>query len=371
MAALPMADITIITLTQVDQNFTDPLFNEQCCEWMSRLRWDYTEPSRLVRGVLGKGELTGLVAVVGGAPAGVSFYVVEGTRASIGDIYVSERYRSAGIDKRLVFAVLSNLETLPRLRRIESQSVSFDNHGADEVFVARGFERFERRFMLSHLTASDLLPESTESSARGRLASGQGQLTEPDQLAGGPGQLAGPDQRAASPGQLTARSRQLAAGSGTIRIRPWHEDDYGAAVRTIFKSYRGEDDSRINSQYSSEEGCAELLSILTDTVWCGQFLPEASRVAACSVTGNQVGVLIASRMSPDTGHLGQISVSPAYQGRGIGRRLIASAKDELFRRGFACVSLAVTATNKRALALYESCGFSTIHSFPVYYWKRK
>jgi ribosomal protein S18 acetylase RimI-like enzyme len=344
-----MPDLRIIPLRELGQTAADRIFEEQCEEWLSRLRWDYAEPSRLLRGVLRKGELNGLVAVMNapttdaavtdtastgfkGAeaiPAGFSFYVVEGTRASIGDIYISDRYRGSGIDKELILAVLTKLAALPRLRRIESQSVSFHNQGADEVFAARGFERFERRFMMALLSSADV------------------------------------------PDAFTGRAGQLATGPGTIRIRPWREDDYGAAVRTIFRSYRGEDDSRINSQYGSEEGCAELLSILTDTVWCGQFLPEASRVAACSVTGNQVGVLISSRLSSDTGHLGQISVLPAYQGRGVGRRLIQSAKLELCKRGFDCVSLAVTATNSRAVSLYESCGFSTIHSFPVYYWRRK
>jgi len=343
-----MADISIIPLTQVDPSLTDRIFDEQCREWLSRLRWDYTEPSRLLRGVLRKGELTGLVALTdsevagpsgkeapakGPTAAGFTFYVVEGTRASIGDIYVSRSYRDAGVARQLILAILSKLDTLPRLRRIESQSVTFDNQDADEVFVARGFERFERRFMLANLSSQQSPPESGLESS--------------------------------------SKTQQPSAAQDTIRIRPWLEDDYGGAVRTIFRSYRGEDDSRINSQYSSEEGCAELLSILTDTVWCGQFLPEASRVAACSVTGNQVGVLIASRMSADTAHLGQISVLPSYQGRGLGRGLIESAKAELTRRGFACASLAVTATNRRAVSLYESCGFSTIHSFPVYYWRRK
>jgi ribosomal protein S18 acetylase RimI-like enzyme len=345
-------DIRIVPFAGFEPTSITPIFDEQCDEWLSRLRWDYAEPSRLLRSVLRKGELTGLVAVIGAATSragakakgplknaaassggvaggtalGFSFYVIEGTRASIGDIYVSEKYRSAGIDKELALAVLEKLKTQPRLRRIESQSVNFDNPGADQVFVSRGFERYERRFMLAHLLSSHIHPESSG------LPTG---------------------------------------GPGTIRIRPWREDDYGGAVRTIFRSYRGEDDSRINSQYGSEEGCAELLSILTDTVWCGRFLPEVSRVASCSVTGNQVGVLIASRMSADTGHLGQISVLPGYQGRGIGRLLIQSASSELSRRGFDCVSLAVTATNTRALSLYQSCGFSTIHSFPVYFWRRK
>jgi ribosomal protein S18 acetylase RimI-like enzyme len=236
----------------------------------------------------------------------------------------------------LILAVLRRLDAQPRLRRIECQSVSFHNQGADDVFAARGFERFERHFMMSHLSSSDISNESA-----GRLH------------------------------DSADSGAQLAQGTGTIRIRPWQEDDFGSAVRIIFRSYRGEDDSRINAQYASEEGCGELLSILTDTLWCGQFLPEASRVATCGITGNQVGILISSRMSPDTGHLGQISVLPTYQGRGIGRRLIQSAKSELCKRGFDSTSLAVTATNTRAVSLYQSCGFSTIHSFPVYYWRRK
>jgi len=326
-----MADISIMPLAEVDQTLTERIFDEQCEEWISRLRWDYSEPSRLLRSVLRKGELTGLIAItkpaIGDAAAdGFSFYVVEGTRASIGDIYVSAPHRGSGADKELLLAILSKLETLPRLRRIESQSVSFDNQGADQVFLSRGFERFERRFMIAPLS--------------------RGVVPEP------------------APALLATRA-------DTIRIRPWREDDYSGAVRTIFRSYRGEDDSRINSQYGSEEGCAELLSILTDTVWCGRFLPEASRVAASNVSGNQVAVLIASRMSPDTAHLGQISVLPAYQGRGIGRRLIQSAIAELSTRGFTGATLAVTATNSRAVSLYESCGFSTVHSFPVYYWRRK
>jgi len=344
MTALPLQDVKILPLSEFDSTSADRIFDEQCREWLSKLKWDYAEPSRLLRGVVRRGELTGLLAAtaprVEGAsetcnpppeskPAGFSFYVVEGARASIGDIYVAEPFRGAGVDKLLVLAVLAKLDTLPRLRRIESQSVSFNNQGADEVFMSRGFQRFERRFMMAGLSAAGLLTQQAR------------EISSPS------------------------------AAMGTIRIRPWPEDDYGSAVRTIFKSYQGEDDSRINSQYGSEEGCAELLSILTDTVWCGQFLPQASRVAACSMTGNQVGVLIASRMSADTSHFGQISVLPAYQGRGIGRRLILSAKSGLLSRGFAAASLAVTATNTRALSLYESCGFHAIHSFPVYFWRRK
>ncbi|HXU07891.1 MAG TPA: GNAT family N-acetyltransferase, partial [Blastocatellia bacterium] len=76
------------------------------------------------------------------------------------------------------------------------------------------------------------------------------------------------------------------------------------------------------------------------------------------------------RVSKGVGHIGQISVHPAHQGGGIGRRLIAGALAEFRRMGFRSITLAVTSANTSALHLYESCGFRTIHTFPVFHRER-
>jgi ribosomal-protein-alanine N-acetyltransferase len=83
------------------------------------------------------------------------------------------------------------------------------------------------------------------------------------------------------------------------------------------------------------------------------------------------GVLLASHVSRGVGHIGQVSVHPANQNRGIGRRMIQGAVTEFRRLGFAGVTLAVTSANTNAVHLYESCGFRTIHTFPVYYHEKK
>jgi ribosomal protein S18 acetylase RimI-like enzyme len=150
-------------------------------------------------------------------------------------------------------------------------------------------------------------------------------------------------------------------------IRAWEETDFTQSARVIHRSYRGQHDSRINSQYASEDGCAELLMILTDQIWCGDFLPQVSRVAVRAATRKQVGVLIASRIAAGIGHIGQISVHPTYQGSGLGRRMIYGALSEFYGLGFNSVSLAVTSANAAALHLYESCGFRRVHAFPVFY----
>ena len=327
-AALTNPEARIVSLADADLHDLEELFDEQCAEWLSLLGWDYTGASRLVREVARRRELAGVVAVSGDATVGFAFYVAEGTRCSIGDIYVSNHWRGLGIDRQMAVGILQAIEQLPRQRRIESQCVSIDNQAATEVFHLRGFERFDRAFMRAGLM-SPATVERTPSRGRGRRQA--------------------PD----------------------IELRAWEDDDFSRAVRVIHRSHREQHDSRINSQYRTEEGCAELLSILTESIWCGSFLRRVSRVAVERETGKQLGILIASRISARTGHLGQISVLPRYQGLGIGRRLIGAALSDFQELGFDSVTLAVTTANVGAINLYQSCGFSTIHEFPVFFSERR
>ena len=318
--ALTNPELRIIPLADADFPAVEALLDEQCAEWLDLLRWDYAGPSRLILDVIKQRELTGFVAVQGGATVGITYYVVEDNRCSIGDIYVSKPWRGLSADRYMAQAIMDNLDRLPRLRRVESQCVGVGNNSATELFLARGFERLDRQYMMARL----------------------------------------------SPG-VAGESRDLPGAT----IRGWREDDFASAARIIHRSYRGEYDSRINSQYQTEEGCAELLTILTEHVWCGEFLPEVSRVAVDSATGNRVGVLIASEIADGAGHVGQISILPSHQGRGIGRRMIDLVMSDLQDEGYETISLAVTSANTSALHLYESCGFRTIHEFPVFYRDRK
>ena len=328
MSSTLKGDLALIPLTTIGLEALDGIFEEQANEWLMRLRWDYTNARRLLAQALLNRDLFGFAALAGGSPVGFAFYVLEGPRCSIGDIYVSRSFRDHGADRRLAEAMIEKARSMPRLRRIECQSVSFGNASADGYLVSEGFHRFERLFMVRDLTG----------------------INEPE--------------------TQIVNSGNSAASVGDIRIRDWDQDDFGRAAEAIHRSYQAEDDRLINIQYRTEEGCAELLSILTETIWCGEFLPRASKVAIERRTGKLLGVAVASRISDDTGHLGQISVLPDYQGRGLGRQMIGEVVHALQRHGLMAVSLAVTATNHRALKLYKSVGFQNAHRFPVYYWQR-
>jgi ribosomal protein S18 acetylase RimI-like enzyme len=256
----------------------------------------------------------------GNSVIGFAYYVIEGSRCSIGDIYVSKPWRGIGLDREMAVAILGKVARLRRLRRIESQYVGVGNDEADGLFQERGFERLERSYMLVELGADE-----------------------------------DPSRRAELP---------------DISIRPWRPSDVEQAARVIHRSYRGQHDSRINSQYQTVQGCAELMTILTDHFWCGDFLPQVSLVAVRS-SGALAGVLIASRVASGIGHLGQISVHPAHQGRGIGRRMIEIALSDLREQDYKAITLAVTTANTNAFHLYESCGFRAIHTFPVFYREKR
>lgn len=317
-AALTNPELRILPLAEADLASLEQLFDEQCDEWLALLRWDYRGPSRLIREVTRQRELSGFAAMMGNTTVGFAFYVLEGLRCSIGDIYVSKPWRGSGADRQMAQAILDKLDATARLRRVESQCVNIGNDGANELFSLRGYERFERCYMMAH---------------------------------------------AASLNRNAVQREQLS----DILIRPWNESDFTHAARIIHESYRGQYDSKINSQYRTLEGCAELLSIMTDHIWCGYFLPQLSRVAIDRAKNQRIGILIASRIAAGAGHIGQISLLPTYQNRGIGRSMIAAALSQFDERGFDSVSLAVTAANEAAYSLYQSCGFSTVHQFPVFY----
>ena len=331
MATAPLTntEARIIPMSDADLIGLEALFDEQCREWLALLRWDYTGPSRMIRQVVRQRDLTGFVAMSGSRAIGFTYYVVENERCTIGDIYVTKDWRGAGVDRQMVAAILDALEHGPRLRRIESQCVSVDNDGASELFAARDFERFDRYYMMMQL---------------GREEGEATKLTSQQQ-----------------------RPSQASESASDILIRAWQEADFAQAARVIHQSYRGRSDSRINSQYKTEDGCAELLTILTDHIWCGDFLPHISRVAVRRGVRKLAGVLIASRIAPRVGHIGQVSVHYAYQGQGLGRRLLAGALQEFVQYGFNAATLAVTAINTPALRLYESFGFRCVHSFPVFF----
>lgn len=97
-----------------------------------------------------------------------------------------------------------------------------------------------------------------------------------------------------------------------------------------------------------------------------RFFKEGVRpedVLVAETEGGVVGYVLLQQTIPLPSHshvldVNGLAVDPAYQGQGVGRRLVDAAKQEARRRGVRKLSLRVLAPNASARRLYESCGFT-------------
>ncbi|WP_104117309.1 ribosomal protein S18-alanine N-acetyltransferase [Arthrobacter sp. B1805] len=96
------------------------------------------------------------------------------------------------------------------------------------------------------------------------------------------------------------------------------------------------------------------------------FQPDTRRYIVVEVDGEAIGY--AGLMVVDvTADIQTIGVLPRFEGRGIGRAMLAELLDEARRRGADNVMLEVRADNPRAQVLYTRFGFEKIHTRKKYY----
>lgn len=86
----------------------------------------------------------------------------------------------------------------------------------------------------------------------------------------------------------------------------------------------------------------------------------------CRVGGDLVGFSVVMPVL-DEAHLLNIGVSPAYQGRGYGARLLKQAMEVAVLNGAASMFLEVRVSNERAAGLYRHFGFQQIGQRKAYY----
>jgi ribosomal protein S18 acetylase RimI-like enzyme len=274
--------------------------------------------------------LPGYVAVDNGRIVGYVFCVYEGRKAVIGDVFALDARDSAiEIRNELLVRLFEMLKSSPGVSRIESQLLLHPHGAHQRVFQDAGFEIHERTFMQ--------WPLQTAVSA----ALGDGAGSAPG------GEVALP------PG---------------LELRRWAESDLAPAARLIATSYQGHLDSHINEQYRTAAGSQRFLHNIVRFPGCGYFDPESSFALVQPGSDDLAGLLLCSRVREDVGHVTQICVAPEYRGRGLGRLLMVECALSLARRGFSLLTLTVTASNRKAVSLYEWLGFRGTHRFDAMVW---
>jgi len=298
-----------------------PLLDDEIALWARLLSWDYTGSAEMVLRYVDAKILPGYAAVDRGRVFGYSFFVYEGGKGVIGDLFVADEGRLPdyhAVEARLLTHVIETLQQSPGIHRVEAQLLAHDTGVVSQPFVGQGFQRYARLFMVLPLAPS-------------------------------------PDPPPTLPPE--------------IELRRWSEHEYQSAAALITTAYRGHVDSQINDQYRSLSGSLRFLNNIVRFPGCGTFDPESSFAAVHKPSRALVGLILCSRVRDDVGHVTQVCVLPEFRVHRLGESLVAMSVAELRRRNFSLLTLTVTEANERAVALYRRMGFDINRVFDAFVWE--
>lgn len=104
---------------------------------------------------------------------------------------------------------------------------------------------------------------------------------------------------------------------------------------------------------------------------CGTFTAPVSHVIVDRTRREPIALVLGSRVSPQSGHITQRCVHPAYRRRGLARLLLSVAAFCFMRQGATEISFTVTEANARAIDLYRDEGYTCNHVFDASVWERR
>lgn len=318
MAARGVArEFEIVDLRRISHMVLDELLDEECAEWKRTLEWDFSSSAELVTRYVSMRSLDGIVLMDEGQAAGYCYFVTEGYKGLVGDLYVRQAHRTPEAEDVLLQAALDAIIRVPYIRRVEAQLMLLGGRQPAPLLEAKRSFTFPRLFMLAPLDH-----------------------------------------------EIPAGRKQPQALFDT-----WTPRWISETAPLIAQTYEGHIDSQINDQYRDAAGATRFLENIVHYPGCGQFYQPASWLAAHPKTNELLGVSLASLVSADCGHVTQICVSPQAQGTGLGYELLRRTMESLRARPCRNVSLTVTAANEEAVELYRSAGFAIHHRFNAHVWE--
>ena len=304
-------------LTQVTANSLEPLMAAEARLWLEKLGWDYSQTQEYIKTYIDLSLLPGLVLLDGDRPVAYAYMVLDDNRAVIGNIFALPSEWEKGYEVVLAETLTGVLENSRTIHRVEAQIILFYNVDIDSAFRSAGYSIYERSFLTLD------------------LHSWNGVRPKPD----------------------------------GVYLAKWRDSMIPEASELIYESYRGGIDASFSTSFSRRDKCEQFVYNLVRRSGCGVFLPSVTTVAF-DEGGKMAGVVIASRLAKNSGHLPQISVLPSLHGTGIGAYLVFESLRHFQKAGYDKVSLTVTKLNEKADSWYRRIGFEQTLSFNAYLWER-
>ena len=309
--------IEILDLRHFTARQLRPLLEQEAEAWQQRLHWDYRGSTDLLLQYLDSRILPGFVALTRGRICGYAFFVYEGSKAVVGDLYVEAGHPAPlTTTQTLARHLLDVLEASPDVDRIEAQLLLYGAGALSPMF--EGFTIYPRLFLERGLRLQELV-----------------------------------------------RPMPVPAG---LELCAWAPGFYQPSAELIQACYTGHLDSEINDQYRTLQGSLRFLHNIVRFPGCGTFDPESSWVLRRRASGTLAGILLCSRVAPmgpegAVAHVTQLCVAPGYRGQHLGRLLLEHCMRNLPARHYNALTLTVTEANSEAVRLYRSSGFETRHRF--------
>src|SRR5438552_12865307 len=144
-----------------------PLLDDETQVWSRLLSWDYTSSSDMILRYVDAKILPGYAAIDRGRIFGYAFFVYEGSKGVIGDLFVTNGQRlpeAREVESRLLAHVIETLQQSPGIHRVEAQLLVHEAGVLARPFLDQGFRRHPRLFMAMPLNpqsrpAPSVLPE--------------------------------------------------------------------------------------------------------------------------------------------------------------------------------------------------------------------
>lgn len=320
--------IDILDLRHFAAPMLRPVLEAEGDLWRQRLHWDYRASAKLLMQYLDSRMLPGFAAIEAEQLVGYIFSVYEESKAVIGEVFAVnppgaplDGSAAHAIEETLLRHLFELLLNSPQVDRIESQLLLHSSGSHSAVFQQAGFEVFRRLFMVQPLS-----------------------------------------------GHWSPPAVHLPEG---LELRAWSEEDLAPAARLICEAYRDHADSLINDQYRTVPGSTRFLNNIVRFAGCGVFAAPVSHVIVDRARRELIALVLGSRVSPQSGHITQLCVHPAYRRQGLARLLLSVASFCFMRQGATEISLTVTEANTHAIELYRQEGYDCQHIFDAAVWQRR
>lgn len=317
-ALITPPELHLVDLRELRGVDIEPLLEGQARRWREGLHWDFSSTQSVIRRFLDGRNLYGYALASAGRLEGYCYFIQDGSKALLGDLYLANPVGDAHSESVLLQRTLEAAALFPGVRRIEGQLLDLGGEIRGRTLFSRPIEVFDRLYMVRE-GLRDFKP--------------------------------------------------ALARRGAARLRKWKDSDLEAVSKLIADAYRGHVDGRINDQYRSALGASRFVFNTIQHTGCGAFLATASVVADRRFRSAPQGVCLCTRVASDAGHIAQICVDPATRRQGLGYALLGESLRALSQMDFNAASLTVTASNSGAIGLYEELGFTTRRRFPAFVWE--